>query len=109
MLSIGDAAILWKLQERLESLQRDIEYNEKTAFQSAVDRYFECAPYEEDKYAHRYAKNDIIHVKIGTALNRLLMDYIGTLSAADFRAKVVGKGNPWFCEIKEAPKEEPLI
>jgi hypothetical protein len=110
IVSIEDAAILWKLHERLESLQRDIDYNEKTSFPSAVDRYFDAPSYEEDKYAHRYAKTDISHVKIGTALNKILMEYIGSLSAADFKAKVVGKGNPWAVEIQESPKvEEPLI
>jgi hypothetical protein len=108
ILSVSDALILWKLHERLESIQRDIDYYEKTAFKSAVERYFDSPSDEDDKYAHRYAKQEVLGIKISTALSKILMDYLATISAADLRAKVVGKGNnPWLCEIQQTP-EEPL-
>jgi hypothetical protein len=62
------------------------------------------------KYANKYAKQEVLGIKISTALSKILMDYLrATISAADrLRAKVVGKGNnPWLCEIEQAP-EEPL-
>jgi hypothetical protein len=104
ILSIGDATISKAIYERISSLENEIEYGSTKKTEYEAKRYFKALE-DGDEYAIKYASEDLLSIKVRTAVNKWLLEQLSTLSASELRRIVSGR--PWLCEV-EQPQEEPL-